>query len=433
MKFQSTRRKSPRVGFMEAVFQAMPPDNGLYMPDYIPRLPDHLIEGFSDHSLRDIALEVLYPYLADEMDRGQLRDLVEEVFSFPVPLVPAGDNRFILELFHGPTFAFKDMGARFLARCLSASGSQQRSKLTVLTATSGDTGSAVAHGFYGVANVDVVILYPSGQISEFQERQMTTLGGNITTLEVQGTFDDCQSMVKKAFLDPELRSVRSLTSANSINIARLLPQSVYYFHAFARLASGAPQPVTFSVPSGNYGNLTAGVMAQRMGLPVKCFLACSNINDTVPRYLATGDYVPKASTPTISNAMDVGAPSNFERLLDLFNHRHQNMADFIKGYSFTDEEIRRAIGSAYRKTGYIPDPHTAVGYLGMQEYAAEHPEPVITLGTAHPLKFRSIVEDAINKPLDFPDACRDSGAPRNNIVIGNDYPQLKKYLLNSQI
>lgn len=427
MKYYSTNGKAPLANFREAVFKGLPEDNGLYMPEQIPALPSSFWGEMDQLSLPQIGLEVIKTFVDGEIPASKLSTLIADALNFDIPLVKVSAGVYSLELFHGPTFAFKDVGARFLARCLGYFGEQTDQKLTVLVATSGDTGSAVAQGFYDVPNIEVVILYPSGKISDFQEQQMTTLGKNITALEVEGTFDDCQKMVKQAFLDQELNKKIKLTSANSINIARMLPQSIYYFYGLGQLHPEERKNAVVSVPSGNYGNLTAGLIAQRMGLPVKHFLACSNVNDTVPKYLHTAEYEAKPSKQTISNAMDVGDPSNFARMLHLFSGSHQKMNEAISGYSYTDDETRAAIRKVYKETEYILDPHGAVGFLGLKKYLEEHSATGIFLETAHPYKFKETVEPEIGRKLepvlDF------KNKEKKSLPFSNDFEALKEFLL----
>ncbi|HBX67706.1 MAG: threonine synthase [Balneola sp.] len=429
MKYYSTNRKSPLANFQEAIFKGLPDDNGLYMPEKISALPSSFFKNLENHTLSEIGFKVLKQFVSDEIPKDVLSNIVEETLNFDIPLIEVSENLYSLELYHGPTFAFKDVGARFLARSLSHFTKETDQKLTVLVATSGDTGSAVAQGFYEVPNIEVIILYPSGKISDFQEQQMTTLGKNITALEVDGSFDDCQKMVKQAFLDEELTEKANLTSANSINIARLLPQSIYYFYSLGQLPQEKRNEVVISVPSGNYGNLSAGLIAQRMGLKINHFLACSNINDTVPEYLKTSKYSAKTSTETISNAMDVGDPSNFARMLDLFSGSHKQMTESITGYSFTDDETRKAIKSVYEKSGYILDPHGAVGFLGLQKYLDKNSGTGIFLETAHPYKFKETVENEIDEPLT--PVLEFKSKEKKSIAFGNDFEELKERLMST--
>lgn len=429
MKFYSTNHSVPTASFEEAIFLGLPADNGLFMPESIPVLSDEFFKRLPDLSLPEIAFNVLSPFVDKEMESSSLQAIVEDVFNFEIPLIPIQGNRYALELFHGPTLAFKDVGARFLARCLSHFSKKRKEKLTVLVATSGDTGSAVAHGFYDVPNIDVVILYPSGKVSDFQEQQMTTLGKNIIALEIDGTFDDCQHLVKQAFLDQDLRQQKNLTSANSINIARLLPQSVYYFYGWGQLPEQEKENAVFSVPSGNYGNLSAGLIAQRMGLPIRYFLACSNVNDTVPKYLCTGEYTPKPSVATLSNAMDVGAPSNFVRMLDLFNGNHSEMTRSITGYSFNDEQTKETIRRTFEDSQYILDPHGSVGYSGMSDYLSTHDSAGVVLETAHPVKFRETVEGQIGKELTMPGHIDTHNKEKESRPMDTDFSSFRAFLL----
>ncbi len=429
MKYYSTNHQVEPVSFEEAIFRGLPADNGLFMPEEIPILPPSFFDSLHAMRLPEIAYEVLKLYVDGEIPDIDLKALVEDTFSFDIPLAKIKNGVYALELFHGPTLAFKDVGARFLARCLGYFTNKNHKELTVLVATSGDTGSAVANGFYNVPGVEVVILYPTGKVSGFQEQQMTTLGGNIIALEVDGTFDDCQHMVKQAFLDEELRAGKNLTSANSINMARLIPQSIYYFYAWSRLSADEKNDVVFSVPSGNYGNLSAGLIAQKMGLPVKHFLACSNVNDTVPMYLWNAKFEPKPSVSTISNAMDVGNPSNFARMLDMFDGSHQNMIKEITGYAYTDESTRDTIQKTYGLTGYILDPHGAVGYLGLMDYYINNSGVGVVLETAHPIKFQKTVEEQILRELPMPDHIELTKLEKKSIPFSKEFEDLKKYLL----
>lgn len=428
MKYYSTNKKVTPVSFREAIFKGLPEDNGLYMPEEIPVLPPSFFEEIKTLSLPEIGFQVLSPFVGDEIPRDELAAIINDTLSFDIPLVRIKENTYALELFHGPTLAFKDVGARFLARCLSYFTKQEDKELTVLVATSGDTGSAVANGFFGVPNIKVIILYPSGKVSEFQEQQMTTLGENITALEVNGTFDDCQHLVKQAFLDQELRNSYNLTSANSINIARLLPQSIYYFYAWAQLSESEQAETIFSVPSGNYGNLSAGLIARQMGLPVKHFVASSNINDTVPKYLWSGKYEAKASLPTISNAMDVGNPSNFVRMLDLFGNSHSKMSERISGFAYTDESTRLTIKQIFALTGYVLDPHGAVGYLGLSDYFQLSKGSGIVLETAHPVKFNNTVSEEIGGSVEMPAHIKSTNLPKKSIPFDVNFADFKAFL-----
>ncbi len=429
MKFYSTNKKAAKVSFKDAVIQGLAPDKGLYFPSEIKPLSkaffDH-IEYFSNH---EIAYEVIKQFVEEEIPETALKQLIEECLNFDFPLVEIEENIATLELFHGPTMAFKDVGARFMARCLAYFNKQDSTaNVTVLVATSGDTGGAVANGFLGVKGVDVVILYPSGKVSEVQEKQLTTLGKNITALEVKGTFDDCQTMVKEAFLDKEIASIKNLTSANSINVARWLPQLFYFFIAYKHLKNKKKELV-FSVPSGNFGNICAGLLAQKMGLPVQQFVASTNINDIVPNFLETEIYTPKPSVQTISNAMDVGDPSNFVRILELFSHDVSALKKKLSSYSFADEETREAIKSIYRNSNYIADPHGAVGYLGLKKYLAENNTQGIFLETAHPVKFLDVVKPLINESIELPQQIKRVIDKEKVAVSVSTYQDFKKFLM----
>ncbi|MCA6078224.1 threonine synthase [Fulvivirga sedimenti] len=395
MKFYSTNNKDYRVSFRDAVVEGLPSDNGLFFPESIPGLSSEFLNNLKSYSLPEIGREVMSPYTEEDIPSDILMSILEETLNFEIPLVPVDANIMALELFHGPTMAFKDVGARFLARCLGYFAVAADQKVTVLVATSGDTGSAVGHGFLNVPNVDVVILYPSGKVSPLQEKQLTTLGNNITALEIAGNFDDCQAMVKKAFLDNGLRRKMHLTSANSINVARWLPQSVYYFWAAAQVQEG--KKLIISVPSGNYGNLTAGLLAKKMGLPIEHFIAASNANRIIPDYLQTGNFKPAPSIATLSNAMDVGNPSNFPRLLEVYNKEFKNIKSQISGASFSDEDISNIIRDVYQSSGYLLDPHGAIGYLALLNFEFGYNEVGIFLETAHPGKF----DEVMNHILDF--------------------------------
>lgn len=429
MQYYSTNGQAPVTSFKEAIFTGLPSDNGLFLPTEIPLLDDHFLAHLSEKSLVEIGLEVSKAFVGDEIQPDALESLITEVLNFEIPLVQVSEDVFSLELYHGPTYAFKDVGARFLARCLSHFVAQSGEKLTILVATSGDTGSAVANGFYQVPGIDVVLLYPGGgKVSKIQEQQLTTLGANITALEIDGTFDDCQRMVKSAFLDEAMRKHRNLTSANSINIARLIPQSFYYFHAMAQLQS-AGKPVVFSVPSGNYGNLSAGLMASQMGLPFARMLACSNVNKVVPDYLKTGEFQPRASEMTISNAMDVGNPSNFARMNAWYGGDLSKMQLDIGGYWYSDEETRKGLKKVYQDQQYLMDPHGAIGYLGLKAYQEQNDVTGIFLETAHPAKFIDVVEETIEEKIKIPErlqACLDK--EKQAVKMPPEYEALKAFL-----
>ena len=402
MKYYSLNHNAPKVSFQEAVIQGLAPDKGLYFPESIAPLPSDFFENIEQYSNEKIAYEAIKQFVGNEIPEENLKQIIAETLCFDFPTVKVEENIYSLELYHGPTMAFKDVGARFMSRCLAYFNKDtQDSKNTVLVATSGDTGGAVASGFLGVAGVDVVILYPSGKVSDIQERQLTTLGQNIRALEVDGVFDDCQDMVKKAFLDESLKG-KNLTSANSINIARWLPQMFYFFFAYKQLKS-IKKPIVFSCPSGNFGNICAGIMAKRLGLPIEHFVASTNVNDTVPQFLATGTYTPKPSKATISNAMDVGNPSNFIRIQELYHHDLNEFNKDFSSYSYDDETTTAALGAIYKTTGYIAEPHGVVGYLGLKKEMLNYPNAIgIFLETAHPIKFLDVVEPILHFKLPIP-------------------------------
>jgi threonine synthase len=402
MNYYSTNDRNHRVGLKEAVLQGLAPDQGLYMPERIHPLPKSFFDSISTLSFQEIGIKVASQMVGEDIPSHVLERIVKHTIQFDAPIVEVERDLFALELFHGPTLAFKDFGARFLAGLLGYFANQQDREITILVATSGDTGSAVANGFFNVPGTRVIVLYPSGKVSDLQEKQFTTLGGNITALEVDGTFDDCQRLVKLAFVDDELKSRFFLTSANSINIARLIPQSFYYFYAYSQLVN-KDKPVVFSVPSGNFGNLTAGLMAKRMGLPVQEFIAATNVNKVVPDFFSTKVFKPMSSISTISNAMDVGNPSNFPRMYELYGNDFEQLSADVVGYYFSDEETRSALQKVYKTGDYLMDPHGAIGYLGLKRYRMEHPEVTgIFLETAHPDKFREVVEEIIKTEIKLP-------------------------------
>ncbi len=432
MHYYSLNKKAPQVTFDTAVIKGIAPDKGLYFPERIPTLPTQFWETIEELSKEEIAYQVMQPYVGDTMDETTLKEIVADVLSFDFPIVPITNHIGALELFHGPTMAFKDVGARFMARCLGhfLKEQSQQEEVTVLVATSGDTGGAVARGFYKVPGIKVVILYPSGKVSDVQERQLTTLGENITALEVDGTFDDCQAMVKRAFLDTDITSKRQLTSANSINVARWLPQSLYYLFAFKELKKqDKADKIVFSVPSGNFGNICAGMVAHLMGMPVHHFVAAVNSNTTIPRFMKTGDYSPTPTVPTISNAMDVSDPSNFVRVLQLFENSRQLLSTKFSSYSYCDNATRGAMLDIYKKHNYTADPHGAVGYLGLKEYLKDHPDAQgIFLETAHPIKFLPAVEPVVG-PLPLPEQIKQLMSAQKDALAVSDYQELKNYLL----
>ena len=401
MQYFSLNKNAPRVSFQEAVIQGLAPDRGLYFPENITPLPHSFFKNIENLSQEEIALEAIKQLVGTEIPETELKHIIAETLCFEFPCVPVEEDVVSLELFHGPTMAFKDVGARFMSRCLGYFNRNDDKKVTVLVATSGDTGGAVASGFLGVKGVEVIILYPSGKVSEIQERQLTTLGQNIKALEVDGVFDDCQDMVKKAFLDDSLRH-KNLTSANSINIARWLPQMFYIFFAYQQLKKHN-KPLILSCPSGNFGNICAGIMAKRLGLPIAHFVASTNANDTVPRFLEAGNYEPKPSIATISNAMDVGNPSNFIRIQQLYQFDLKEFEKDFSAYSFTDSETEKAIKDIHARTQYIAEPHGAVGYLGLKKEMAKHIESIgVFLETAHPIKFLDVVEPLLDLRLPIP-------------------------------
>ena len=390
MKYYSLNNKSETITFQEAVIQGLAPDNGLYFPETITPLPFSFFDDIENLSNQEIAYQAIQQFVGDEIPEPELRAIIKETLCFDFPVVSVEENIYSLELYHGPTMAFKDVGARFMSRCLGYFNKKNDKQVTVLVATSGDTGGAVASGFLGAKNLEVIILYPSGKVSDIQERQLTTLGKNITALEIDGVFDDCQDMVKKAFLDKSL-SHKNLTSANSINIARWLPQMFYFFFAYKQLKS-KNKNLVFSCPSGNFGNICAGIIAKKLGLPIEHFVAATNANDTVPRFLENGQYNPKPSVATISNAMDVGNPSNFVRIQELYNNDLNQFKKDFSSYSFTDQETKTALETIYKTNGYIAEPHGAVGYLGLKKELKNYPNNIgIFLETAHPIKFLDIV------------------------------------------
>ena len=429
MNFYSLNKKAPSVSFKDAVVQGIAPDRGLYFPESITPLPASFFENIEDLTNHEIAFLAIRQFVGDEIPEAKLKEIIADVLDFDFPVVELEENVATLELFHGPTLAFKDVGARFMARCLGEFSTKENNEVTVLVATSGDTGGAVANGFLGVKGVKVVILYPSGKVSDIQEKQLTTIGKNISALEVDGTFDDCQRMVKTAFLDEELLKNMQLTSANSINVARWLPQLFYFLFAYKQAKSKGKE-IVFSIPSGNFGNICAGVMAQKLGMPCKHFIAATNVNDIVPNFMKTGKYEPKPSIATISNAMDVGDPSNFIRIRHLYNDDFETISKNISSYSFTDEETKEAMLEIYNDCSYVADPHGAVGYLGLKKYQQNHPNTYgIFLETAHPVKFLDIVEDTIRENIDLPDKIAKIMDKKKKAIAISTYDELKNYLL----
>ena len=430
MDYYSTNNKELRFGLKDALLKGLAPDKGLFMPTKIPVLSRKDLESFRDMDLTGIALKLSEILFGEDIPGADLERIVEDAINFDTPVVQVEKDLYALELFHGPTLAFKDVGARFLARMLGYFTRDLDNEIHVLVATSGDTGSAVANGFLGVPGIKVHVLYPSGLVSPLQEKQFTTLGENISALEVKGTFDDCQKLVKEAFMDPDLSTQMTLTSANSINLARFLPQAFYYFRAWGQMERSSK--LFFSVPSGNYGNMTAGLVAREMGLPVQTFLSANNLNDVVPSYLSTGSFNPRPSTPTIANAMDVGDPSNFVRILDLFDHDHQSITSHMQGYSYSDQKIRQVISKVYKETGYLCDPHGATGYQAARTFIDSNPEYTgIFLETAHPAKFKESVEEVIGTPLEIPERLAAfANREKQAQIIKPSFEEFKSYLEN---
>ncbi len=426
MHFYSTHRQASPTDLRDAVLRGLAPDGGLYLPERITALDESFFQSLSALTFPEMSFEVASSFLQDAIPRDVLRTIIDHAVTFDAPLVQVSEDLHALELFHGPTLSFKDFGARFMAHLMSYFIRGSDRELHILAATSGDTGSAIAHGFLGVPGIKVVILYPRGRVSHLQEQQLTTMGQNITALEVEGTFDDCQVLVKQAFGDASLCRQMALTSANSINIARLIPQTFYYFYAYSKIG----KPVVFSVPSGNFGNLTAGLMAKRMGLPVSRFVAATNINDSVPIYLRTGNFRPHPSKHTLSNAMDVGNPSNFARMLDLYRHDVQSMRADIYGDSFSDAQTQEAIRELYHHYGYTADPHGAVAYLGLKAYRSKFDGPGIFLETAHPAKFLEVVEPLVGQFVEVPERLRAVlNKPKQAMALSSNYSDFRDLLL----
>jgi threonine synthase len=432
MRYYSLNKQSPDVDFKEATIKGQAPDKGLYFPEYIPYIEQFFFDNIEQYTNEEIALRLIKPYVAGTIPDSELERIVQETLNFSIPLVPVQQDIYSLELFHGPTLAFKDVGARFMSRCLGYFARERKEKVVVLVATSGDTGGAVAHGFYDVPGVEVVILYPSGKVSSVQEKQLTTLGKNIQALEVKGSFDDCQQLVKQAFADGSLTSNIFLTSANSINVARWLPQQFYYALAWKQWQDKSNPPV-ICVPSGNFGNICAGLLAHRSGLPVKHFIAACNANDVVTQYLEQGQYQPKKAVPTLSNAMDVGNPSNFVRILELFHQQFGTLKNVLSSYSITDEETKTTIKAVYEQYRYLTDPHGAVAYLALQRYLAQHPgQQGIFLETAHPVKFYDVVEPVIGESIPLPPVVQDMMTlTKQSHLVDANYEELRSFLQSS--
>lgn len=431
MKFYSLNNPQNEASFKEAVVAGIAPDKGLYFPAKIEALPRSFFENISSFSNHEIAFKAIHQFVKEDIPAEVLKAIIAKVLDFDFPVIELENSVATLELFHGPTMAFKDVGARFMANCLGYFSSGDTKEVTVLVATSGDTGGAVANGFLGVEGVNVVILYPSGKVSDIQEKQLTTLGQNIVAMEVNGTFDDCQRMVKTAFLDTEITEQVQLTSANSINIARWLPQLFYFLFAYKQVQSKGKE-IVFSVPSGNFGNICAGMVAQKLGMPVKHFVASTNANKVVPNFLDTGSYEPLPSVATISNAMDVGDPSNFVRIQKLYQNDLEALRNNLSSFSYSDTETRAAMKSLHAASNYVADPHGAVGYLGLKEYQKQHPETYgIFLETAHPVKFLDVVTDTLQVTPEIPPQIQKvMGKEKKSIKI-DDYSGLKSYLLGS--
>ncbi|MGJ1386319.1 threonine synthase [Sphingobacterium spiritivorum] len=434
MKLYSTQNKDLRVSFKDAVFNSLPADKGLYMPEVIPQLDPMFIRNIQQYSLEEIAFTVAHALIGQDIPADDLKKIIKDAINFDAPVRFLSKDTAVLELFHGPSYAFKDFGARFMSRVMGYFSQSDDKLLDVLVATSGDTGGAVALGFLGVEGTRVTILYPKGKVSEVQEQQLTTNGQNIRALEVDGTFDDCQALVKKAFNDAELNRELRLTSANSINIARLIPQTFYYFYAYAQLKAQGINQVVFSVPSGNFGNIGAGLLAFKMGLPVEKFVAATNVNDTVPRFLSSGQYLPKPSVQTLANAMDVGDPSNWVRILDLFDQDLEALKKVVTSYTYDDEATKAAMKQLYLEYQYVACPHTAIAWLASQAYLGEHPGQYasVFLSTAHPCKFPDAIDADVFEKVKLPEGAETlSGKEKLAKELPVDYDLFKAYLLEN--
>ena len=432
MKYYSTNKQAPVATLEEAVVKGLAGDKGLYMPERIKVLPDAFFEKMKEMSFQEISYVVADAFFGEDIDADTLKQIVYDTLPFDAPVVHVSDSIYSLELYHGPTLAFKDVGGRFMARLLGHFIRKQGKKeVNVLVATSGDTGSAAANGFLGVPGIHVYVLYPKGKVSPIQECQFTTLGQNITALEVEGTFDDCQALVKSAFMDAELNAHMQLTSANSINVARFLPQAFYYFYAYAQLAKlGKLDNLVFCVPSGNFGNITAGLFGKRMGLPVTRFIAANNRNDIFLQYLLTGVYSPRPSVATIANAMDVGDPSNFARVLDLYGGSHDAICNDISGCMFTDQQIAETLKNTFDETGYLLDPHGSCGYRALKEQLKDG-ETGVFLETAHPAKFKDTVEEILGSSIEIPAKLQEfMKGTKQSIQLDKDFAGFKSYLLS---
>ena len=429
MKYYSTNQQAPMADLRKAVVKGLAEDRGLYMPERINKLPKAFFDDIHTMSFRDIAYNVADAFFGEDVDSDALQDIVYDTLSFDCPVVKVKDNIYSLELFHGPTLAFKDVGARFMARLLQYFIRMEGSKelVNVLVATSGDTGSAVANGFLGVEGIHVYVLYPKGKVSPIQECQFTTLGKNITAVEVDGVFDDCQALVKSAFMDEELNKHMRLTSANSINVARFLPQAFYYFNAYARMEAGSD--IVVCVPSGNFGNICAGLFAHEMGLPVKRFIAANNANDVFYNYLQTGNYEPKPTIQTLANAMDVGDPSNFARIYDLYGKSHDNITRLISGATYSDEQIKETMRKCYAETGYVLDPHGACGYRALEEQLKDG-ETGVFCETAHPAKFKEKVDAILGIDTPIPERLANfMKGKKQSVEMPKDFADFKRFLM----
>jgi threonine synthase len=433
MNFYSTNHSAPQVSFKEAVLHGMPPDNGLYMPLSIPKIPGDLLTALPDLNFQELAFEISKLWLLDDIDEKWLKKIVYGAIDFDATLYKVKENIFSLELYHGPTYAFKDFGARYMARLLSHFVRKESNETVILVATSGDTGSAVAQGFYNMPGIYVVLLYPGGKVSKLQEKQITTIGGNVTALEVDGTFDDCQMLVKQAFLDEDLNDIMHLTSANSINFARLLPQSFYYIYAYAQLKQ-YDKPIIFSIPSGNFGNMCGALLAKKMGIPIQHLIAATNANNIVPQYLESGKFEPRPSLKTISNAMDVGNPSNFPRILELYGNKYENVIRDIHGSAYSDHITKKAILNIFDETHYLMCPHSAVGYLGLHDYmlGMENEFTGVFVSTAHPAKFSNEINKFLDYEIAFPHGLKSVlNKKKVSVKMNSDYEHFKKFLLKA--
>ena len=432
MNYYSTNKKAPLANLEKAVVKGLAEDRGLYMPEHIKRLPKEFFDNIQNMSFQALSDVVADAFFGEDVDADSLKEIVYDTLSFDCPVEKVTDNIYSLELFHGPTLAFKDVGARFMARLLQyfIKKEGETKEVNVLVATSGDTGSAVANGFLGVEGIHVYVLYPKGKVSPLPECQFTTLGKNITAIEVDGVFDDCQALVKNAFMDEELNQHLKLTSANSINVARFLPQSFYYFNAYARMkALGLADNLVMCVPSGNFGNICSALFGRKMGLPVKRFIAANNANDIFYNYLQTGKYEPKASIQTLANAMDVGDPSNFARIYDLHNGNHEAITEYISGVTYKDEQIRETMRACYKETGYTLDPHGACGYQALKDLLEEG-EVGVFCETAHPAKFKEKVDEIIGIDVEIPERLADfMNGPKQSVPLGKDFAGFKKFLM----